>query len=202
MAALPLENLLSLTTQNYMAYFEKQVWLHHAPRWPLLQRVCLSRSRSRSAVCAFVEMLLEDNGGCAKPLLPSLTTLVLTGAELSARRTLCLCDALMKRVEQGVPLETLDLHSCLATSRAVDLLSEIVVDVLGPVPALQLRAKFISEWNDEGRGVFVRDNSSDSGMEDDDDDDDDPLADTGSDDDVWDNWDNRYDDDEDEEDYW
>jgi hypothetical protein len=79
----------------------------------------------------------------------------------------------MKRVEQGVPLEALDLQSCIATNRAVELLSEIVVDVLGPVPALQLRAKFISEWNDEGRGVFVRDNSSDSGMEDDDDDDDD-----------------------------
>ena len=195
MAALPLENLLSLTAQNCMNHFEKQVWLHHAPRWPLLQCVCLSRS----AVRAFMEMVLEDFGGRERPLLPSLITLVLVDAQLSARRTLCLCDALMTRVEQGVPLETLDLHTCLATSRAVDLLNEIVVDVLGPMQALQQKAKILSVWNDEGRGLFVRDISSNSGMEDDDDDD--PLADTGSDDDIYDNWD-RYDDDEDEEDYW
>ena len=45
----------------------------------------------------------------------------------------------MKRVEQGVPLETLDLRTCVATNfdfrllaNDVRLLCEIVVDVLAP----------------------------------------------------------------------
>jgi hypothetical protein len=128
MAALPLENLLSLTTKTGMNHFTRQVWLHHAQRWPLLQRVCLSPS----AAHGFVAMLLEDSGGCENPLLPSLTTLELIDAELSVRGTIHLRDALMKRVEQGVPLEALDLQSCIASNRAVELLREIVVDVPGP----------------------------------------------------------------------
>ena len=132
MAALPLENLVSLTSQTRRTYFSKEVWLHHAQRWSLLQRVCLSPS----AVRGFTEMLMEDNEGRGNPLLPSFTTLVLVD-ELDARRTLRLCDALMNRVEQGVPLEELDLQACLATGHAVHLLSEIVVDVHGPVSTLQ-----------------------------------------------------------------
>ena len=78
-------------------------------------------------------MLLEDNGECERPLLPSLTKLVLDADNnLRERQTLRLRDALMRRVEQGVPLQTLDLRTCAATSRAVELLSEIVVDVMDP----------------------------------------------------------------------
>ncbi len=125
MAVLPLDSLVMLTSQDHKSPFEKQSWLRHAPRLPLLQRVRLASSAAR----VFLEMLLEDNGGRESPLLPSLTELVLVYTALSERRTLRLCDALMKRVEQGVPLETLDLRTCLATSRAVELLSEIVVVV-------------------------------------------------------------------------
>ena len=152
LAALPLENLVSLTSQNYTDRFEKQVWLHHAQRWPLLQYLFLSRSAARG----FMEMFLEDNGVRGNPLLPSLTTLVLVGGELDARRTLLLCDALMNRVEQGVPLQVLDLKGCLVTDHTVHLLSEVVPVVHGPVKTIQQSAQRISAWDDEARGFFVR----------------------------------------------
>ena len=186
MATLPLENLLLLVTQHCTIHFEKQDWLHHAQRWPRLQSVCLSPSAARG----FMEMLREDNGGCENPLLPSLTLLVLDDVKLSARRTLRLRDLLMMRVEQGVPLEALDLEACFATDYAVRLLSEIVVDVLGPSEILMQRAQTISVWDVEARGAFVRDTDSNSGTEDYPEDD--PWADTGSGDDE----------DEDEDDIW
>jgi hypothetical protein len=103
----------------------------------------------------------------------------------------------MKRVEQGVPLETLDLRTCLATSRAVELLSEIVVDVLGPDKTLETRAQTGFTWNSAGRGLFVADD--DSGSEDYEDyGEDDPDA--GSGDEVWDN--SETDSDGDDEDYY
>jgi hypothetical protein len=194
-AALPLDGLMTLISENRTSHLNKQVWLHHAPRWPLLQRVCLSPSSAP----VFTQMLLEDNGECESPLLPSLTKLTLVDNELSARRTYRLCDALMKRVDQGVPLEALDLHACLATNRAVELLSEIVVDVLGPVQTLKKRACMISTWDEAARGTFVKDDSSASGIDDEDEDD------PGSDDEAWDNWgidDDEDEYDEDETDYW
>ncbi|KAI9453541.1 hypothetical protein BJY52DRAFT_834312 [Lactarius psammicola] len=167
MAALPLDSLKTLTAQNHTMLLDKQIWLRHAPRWPLLQRVRLAPPAARG----FREMLLEDNEGSESPLLPSLTNLVLVESALSARRTLCLCDALVKRVEQGVPLETLDLRTCSATSRAVQLLSEIVVDVRGPDETPEAGAQRFSSWDPGARGLFVPDD--DSGVEDYDEDDDD-----------------------------
>ena len=77
--------------------------------------------------------LLKDDEGCKNPLLSSLTELALHGIYLNDW-TLCLCNALMKRTEQGVPLEALDLRMCYSnTPDAVRLLSEIVVDVLRPL---------------------------------------------------------------------
>ena len=102
-------------------------------------------------------MLLEDNGGRERPILPSLTKIVLVESALSARRTLRLCDAFMKRVEQGVPLETLDLRTCFATGHAVELLSEIVVEVLGPDDP---HAQVGLVWDSATRGLFVGDDSS------------------------------------------
>ncbi|KAH9030014.1 hypothetical protein EDB84DRAFT_1495541 [Lactarius hengduanensis] len=121
MTALPMDGLVTLTSQVFTSPspLNTQSWLRQAPRWPLLQRVRLATPAARG----FTEMLLEDTGDHKCPLLPSLTNLVLIDVRLSARRTLRLCDALMKRVEQGVPLETLDLRTCLATSRAIELLS-------------------------------------------------------------------------------
>jgi hypothetical protein len=105
----------------------------------------------------FRELLLQGNGSCVDPLLPSLTELVLIDVTLSEHRTLSLCDALMARVEQGVPLETLDLRLCWGTSDAVDLLGEIVVDVLEPITAARV---FPVPWKSVPRRLFIRDDSS------------------------------------------
>ncbi|KAH9169902.1 hypothetical protein EDB89DRAFT_1888493 [Lactarius sanguifluus] len=201
MMALPIDSLVTLTSQLRMSPLNKQSWLRHAPRWSLLQCVHLGAPAARG----FTEMLLEDRGERECTLLPSLTELVLVDIALSARRTLRLCDALTKRVEQGVPLETLDLSKCSATSRAIELLSEIVVDVLGPETTFSKGVHMGSMWNPATRGLFVEDDSDSSWVEDDHDEDD---SDTGSDDDAWPGWENwgsdSYGDEygEDEMDYW
>ena len=94
-------------------------------------------------------------------MLPSLTNLELIDSALSARRTLLLCDALMKRVEQGVPLEVLDLRTCYATSVAVQLLGEIVVDVLCPAELETIETEECMDitW-DGATSPFVSDDDS------------------------------------------
>ncbi|KAH8993960.1 hypothetical protein EDB92DRAFT_1944240 [Lactarius akahatsu] len=167
MAALPLDNLLTLTAQHHTRICE-QMWRRHAPRWPLLKRVRLAPPAARG----FREMVLQDNGRGGFPLLPSLTKLDLIGTTLSAHRTLRLCDALMMRVEQGVPLEALDLTTCFATSRTVRLLGEIVVDVWGPADDFDTEESILFASDSAAGDPFVPDN--DSGTEDylDDDEDD------------------------------
>ena len=162
MAALPLSSLIELTTAKFTR-LNKQFWLRHTPQWSQLQCMRLGNCAARG----FREMLLaEDDGGCESPLLPSLTKLVLVNSELTMPRTLHLCDALMKRVEQGVPLETLDLKTCYASSRAFGLLSEIVVEVLGPKEDLdsETESQMTSRRGSTTRGPFVEDNNS--GVED------------------------------------
>ncbi|KAH9070739.1 hypothetical protein EDB83DRAFT_361810 [Lactarius deliciosus] len=156
MAALPLDGLVTLTAR-YRTQFYEEFWLRHAPRWPLLQHV-------RLAPCAahgFREMVLQDNCEWERPLFPSLTRLdLIDNSALSERRTLRLCGALMKRVEQGIPLEVLNLRECIATDHAVRLLDEIVVDVLGPEQTFKTRAQIFSTWDSGARGYFVRDYNS------------------------------------------
>src|SRR6266702_2392397 len=124
-------------------------------------------------------MLLQDNGGGGCPPLPSLTKLDLIDVALSARRTLRLCDAFMNRVEQGGPLETLDLITCYATSRAIRLLSEIVVDVWGPAEGFGTEELIHFTWDSAARGPFVPDDNS--GIEDYSDDDDEDDSNTSDD---------------------
>ena len=150
--AFPLNDLVTLTTDG-SSKFDEHFWLYYAPGWPLLRNVHLEPP----AMHGFMLMLLEENGEHERPLLPFLTKLVPVHLGLSARRTLLLCDALMKRVEQGVPLETLDLRQCLATSRAIELLGEIVVEVVTPEETLKNRAQIISKWESGHRGHFVPD---------------------------------------------
>ena len=157
-AVLPMDSLVTLAVQKHTR-LDKRFWLRHAPQWPLLQYVRLAPP----AAHGFREMLLEDDGGGESPLLPSLTKLVLHDTRLSERRTLHICDTLMKRVEQGVPLETLDLSTCIATSRAVEQLSEIVIEVLGPKEALE-EGPMILRCGCGAHGPFVMDD--DSGVED------------------------------------
>ena len=145
MAALPLGSLMTLTAQNCTRPLDEQFWLRHAPRWPLLRRVRLWPSAARG----FREML-EDKGGHEGPLLPLLTKLVLINITLYARRTLHLCDALRKRVEQGVPLVTLDLRKCLMASRQVELLGNFVVEVLCPEVTLETSAQSLHPEDSSG----------------------------------------------------
>ena len=141
MEALPLDNLVTLTAQHRTG-LDVRFWLHHAPRWPLLRCVRLAWHAAR----VFCDTVLEDGGRRECPFLPSLTKLDLVDhTTLNERRTLHLCDALMERVEQGVPLETLDLRACRGTSYAVRLLSEIVVDVWGPETLIDNWGRFIED---------------------------------------------------------
>ncbi|KAF8268679.1 hypothetical protein EI94DRAFT_1700094 [Lactarius quietus] len=127
-----------------------------------------ARATGPPADLGFIKMLLEGNGGSENPLLPSLTELVLVYAYLYQ---LPLCDALMKRVEQGVPLEMLDLRLCLPdldNAAAVQLLSEIVIDVLGPEETFEAVEQIESMWDPlVARGPFIEETDPDT--EDDDD---------------------------------
>ena len=125
--ALSLDGLVALTAE-YEARFDVQVWLRHAPRWPLLEHVQLSSGAARG----LSEMLLleGDNGGQKGPLLPSLRQLDLSS--LTKRRTLRLCDALKKRVQQGVPLKVLSWTTHKWTFGAFWLLRRFVAEVRGP----------------------------------------------------------------------
>ena len=120
---LPVKSVLTFTAQN-RTRLSKEFWLSHAPRWPLLEQARLVPS----AVGAFGGMLAEDTPPDC-PRLPSLTGLILLDVTLTALRTFHLRDVLIGRVEQGVPLEYLDLRTCVAVNRAIQLLAEIVVDV-------------------------------------------------------------------------
>ncbi|KAH9174519.1 hypothetical protein EDB89DRAFT_548512 [Lactarius sanguifluus] len=174
--ALPLDGIVTLTAQNHTMTPYRHFWHLNAPRWPVLQRVYLTPIEEHG----FMELLSKDHRGRENPLLPSLTTLILVDAALLERRTLRLCDTLMKRVEQGVPLETLDLRKCLATSRVIELLSEIVVDVLGPEETFETGSQIRSE--SVARGIYLDDDSDDcSGVEEYNDED---SADAGSDKEV------------------
>ncbi|KAF8262926.1 hypothetical protein EI94DRAFT_1742155 [Lactarius quietus] len=144
MAALPLGGLVTLIAQDFTP--DKQFWFRHSPDWPLLRRVQLGPVQQ-----GFKEMLLEDDEGRESPLLPSFTELVLVGS-LSEDWTL----ALMMRVEQGVPLELLDLRMCVPRSPVqVRLLSEIVVNVLDPEETSDAVGQMISMWKTVARGPFT-----------------------------------------------
>jgi hypothetical protein len=180
MAGLPLDGLVMLAAHDLGSQSRherdlptRQFWLHLSPKWPLLQRVRLAPPAARG----FIAMLLEDNGGRERPVLPSLTELIVVDFSLYALSFLPLCEALMKRVEQGVPVETLDLRMCLPhpDGRAEDwfrLLSEIVVDVLAPEKTYEAREQMKSMWKIVARGPFVDDdnfrghNYSDTGSDD------------------------------------
>jgi hypothetical protein len=165
MAGLPLDGIVTLAAQDVCSRTRsewilpaKQFWLHISPMFPQLRRVRLSPPTARG----FIEMLLEDNEGREVPLLPSLTELVVVDASEDDRSSLLLCDALMKRVEQGVPLEVLDLRMCYPSHydpRAeLRQLNEIVVDVLGP-ESYEASEHMRSLWKSVHLGVFLDDDA-------------------------------------------
>ena len=66
MTTLPLDSVVTLTVRHHTR-LGTQFWLRHAQKWPLLQRVELAHPEARG----FRELLLQGNGSCEDPLLPS-----------------------------------------------------------------------------------------------------------------------------------
>ena len=105
------------------------------------------------------------------PRLPMLTKLILLDVTLTAKRTFYLRDKLIERVEQGVPLEHLDLRTCRAPNSAIQLLTEVVVGVQEPPDALpedhfgpQVGVGYYNEvrFDDEGGSWYDVTDDSDS----------------------------------------
>ena len=174
MESLPLDSLVTLAAQdlsgnpNDQGLQTQHFWSPRSLEWPLLQRVRLAPP----AAHGFMLMMLEDNGGREVPRLPSLTELVVVDYSLYELSLLPLRDALMKRVEQGIPVKTLDLRMCVPDLDApVEdwflSLSELAVNVLGPETS-ETREQMESMWETVARGPFVdiydsrEDNNSES----------------------------------------
>ena len=163
---LPLDGIVTLAAQDlrnrdtYHHHFPvKQFWLHTFPKFSQLRRVRLSPHIAGG----FIEMLLEDNEERERLLLPSLTEFIVVDASAYDFSSLPLIDALMKRVEQGVPLEVVDLRMCPCDyddrgDVLVRRLSEIVVDVLGP-ESYEARKNMRSLWKPVPLGLFLDDNA-------------------------------------------
>ena len=140
---IPVNSVSSLHTQN-STRLSKEFWLSHAQRWSLLDQARLVPA----SIKAFRDMLAEDAPPDG-PRLPLLTKLTLVDVTLTAHRAFHLRDMLMERVEQGVPLEILDLRACLAADRAIELLREIVVDVQEPLIGVKMSMEgaALFNWN-------------------------------------------------------
>jgi hypothetical protein len=127
LAVLPLDSVSTFFAHCYTE-FSKEFWLSQAPRWPSLEQAHLAPTAAKG----FRDMLVEDAPPDG-PRFPSLTKLILLHVKLTAPRMLSLRDMLIERVEQGVPLDILDLRTCFAPEHIIQPLREIVVDVKDPL---------------------------------------------------------------------
>jgi hypothetical protein len=165
LAALPLGSLNTLTAQN-SSRIPEWLWLAQTPRWPLLERIRLVGTVTKS----FTTVLTKD-APPEGPLLPSLKKLSLFNT-LRIGDTSPILDMLTGRVEQGVPLEALDLRACEVLDRAVQLFGEVVVDVQGPDADHRSTGWWptLSNWSrDMGLLLFHRDFDEYDGGDDDED---------------------------------
>jgi len=125
---LPVNAVSTLTTQSNYARSTEEFWLRHVPRLAMLKQARLAPT----AIRAFKQMLVGDVSHNSPRWLPQLAKLILVGVSLTAIRTYHLRDMLVKRREQGAPLEALDLRTCIAVEHAIELLAEAVGNVRGP----------------------------------------------------------------------
>ena len=160
---LPLNAISTLSAHNYTR-LSKEVWLSHSPRLTKLNRVLLICT----AVRAFREMLKEDVPPNGLPRLTQLTKLILSKYSLNKLNTYHLRDMLVKRKEHGAPLEALDVRTCEASERAMQLLSETVGNLQRP--AKTLKKGHPSFFDLEGRVSPI--DEGEEGTDDDEDDDD------------------------------
>ena len=171
MTCLPLDDLVMLAAHDLSRSRHEEApetqnfWHRLSPMWTMLQCVRLSPA----AADGFVAMLLEDNGGRhERPLLPSLTQLVMVGFSFYSLASLPLFHALMKRVKEGVPVKILDLRMCrlhpddpALAEPWLDYIGEIV-DVLHPETS-EAMEQIESIWDTVAHGPFVsHDDSSES----------------------------------------
>jgi hypothetical protein len=140
---LPLNAISTLSAQNYTR-LSKEVWLSHAQRFTKLNRVLLVTT----AVRAFREMLKEDAPPNGLPRLPQLTKFILHKFSLTTDNTYRLRHMLIKRKENGVPLEALDVRTCDGSERALQLLSETVGNVKRPAKTLKEGHPSFIDWEE------------------------------------------------------
>jgi len=128
---LPMNSISTLSALN-RTRLSKESWLGHASRLPMLEQARLAPT----AVRGFTEMLSEDMPlNSDGPRLAMLTKLILLDVTLTPMRTFRLRDILIKCMEQGVPLECIDLRTCASANRTIQLFAEIMVDVQEPLAA-------------------------------------------------------------------
>jgi len=144
---LPLNAISTLSALNNTR-LSKEVWLSHAPQLTMLKRARLVPT----AVGAFREMLEEGVPPNDQPRLPQLTKLILSKVSLTPLRTYHLREMLVKRKEHGVPLEALDLRTCIGSERAIQLLSETVGNVQSPPEELMVMVQQSEYYDWERRG--------------------------------------------------
>jgi hypothetical protein len=166
LAALPLSSLNTFTAQN-SSRIPEWLWRSHAPRWSMLEHVRLVGTVTKS-----LTTVLTKDAPPEGPLFPSLTKLSLFNT-LHTDDTSPMLDMLIGRVEQGIPLEALDLRACEVPDCAVRLFGEVVVDVQGPDADYRSTGWWptLSNWSrDMGLLLFQRDFDEYDGGDDDDED--------------------------------
>jgi hypothetical protein len=129
LSALPVSSLVTLTVLDCRVVPE-EIWLGntHTSQWPSLK--CL---RLRSSTLCFFTSTLTGNVPPDGPLLPSLTKLIITGSPLDVHTAKGLRDMLLTRMEQGVPIQTLDLSECGVVRGAVQFFHDIITVLWDPV---------------------------------------------------------------------
>ena len=171
LAALPLDSLVTLTAPDRIQ-IDKQVWLNHAHRWRQLRCVRLGTLSAQH----FRDILLEDSGKNECSLFPSLTKLVIvdTISSISTRRLMrAVCEILIMRVDQGVPLRGVDMRACNVPDRgALQELSKLGVDVGDPTDERsETQKQSFTAYYSGLRDLLAQDNSDlDSDVDEDGDD--------------------------------
>ncbi|KAF8266003.1 hypothetical protein EI94DRAFT_1803646 [Lactarius quietus] len=165
LVGLPVDRLVTLAAYNLGSssdesdFHMRHFWLNLLPQCTLLQRVQLAFPVGPR----FIETLLINNGGRERPLLPSLTELVVADASLHTLSMLPLYDTLMKRMEQGVPVKMLDLRMCIQdpdlgrVENWLGSLGDIGVNVLGPEKNTEEIEQIRSIWKTVFRVPFIND---------------------------------------------
>jgi hypothetical protein len=132
LSALPVSSVVTLTVLDCRV-FPEEIWLGDPPtsRWSSLKCLRLRSSTLRSIMgilTSIVPPRLPEG-----PLLPSLTKLIITGSPLDEHMAKGLRDMLLRRIEQGVPIQTLDLSECGVVRSAVQFFRDIITVLWDPV---------------------------------------------------------------------